>query len=453
MKTRQGRDFTLKANAYQLVKSVTIEEGATTERTPLNLSAMTDFVATLRHRDYPTFSRVLVATITDNIVSVEITPDEEGILGKYYMVLRGDISDLTKPDGKRRWTADFAAYEVVGATAEEDTFDEITITFTSVFGFQGLGNYELALRYGLFTGTEAEYAALVPDAVAKADNDVTTFVQNALIALNAATSEANTAAIEADRQAGIAAAAAGFADQKAREAIAAKEASDLAEAARVSAESSRVNAENARKAAETARVNEEAARVEAEQARAAAAQAQAEAEALRVTAEQARVLAENARKAAETARANAEGLRDSSEADRNEYEQARIAAEELRVSAESARVITENARKAAETARVNAETARVNAESARVNAETARVNAESARVSAEQLRVAAEQARVTAEQLREQYIAGIRAEFSYYRALNTVFSLNSNMELMANVPEGSTDEYSIDSSGQLIITY
>ena len=115
---------------------------------------------------------------------------------------------FTKPDGKRRWTADFAAYEVVGATAEEDTFDEIEITFTSVFGFQGLGNYELALRYGLFTGTEAEYAALVPDAVAKADDDVTTFVQNGVAAINAATSEANAAAASADHQAGVAAAAA-----------------------------------------------------------------------------------------------------------------------------------------------------------------------------------------------------------------------------------------------------
>lgn len=431
MKTRQGRDFTLKANAYQLVKSVTIEEGATTERTPLDLSAMTDFVATLRHRDYPTFSRVLVATITDNIVSVEITPDEEGILGKYYMVLRGDIADLTKPDGKRRWTADFAAYEVVGATAEEDTFDEITITFTSVFGFQGLGNYELALRYGLFTGTEAEYAALVPDAV------------DLVIETNE-----NVEAAEALRlvsESGRVSAEQSRSDSEVER--------EEAENVRYASEQSRLEEEDARDTNENARLQAETARANAEQARVTSEQARSTAETARSNAETARATADAARTTAETARANAESLRVIAEQARVTAETARSNAETSRTQVEALRVIAETARANAETARANAEQLRVTAEQARSTADTARTNAETARANAESLRVAAEQARVTAEQLREQYITGIRAEFSYYRALDTVFSLNSNMELMANVPEGSTDEYSIDSSGQLIITY
>ena len=50
-------------------------------------------------------------------------------------------------------------------------------------------------------------------------------------------------------------------------------------------------------------------------------------------------------------------------------------------------------------------------------------------------------------------LAGIRTEFNYYRGLNTVFSLNTNMEIVANIPDGSTDNFSINENGELVLTY
>ena len=131
-------------------------------------------------------------------------------------------------------------------------------------------------------------------------------------------------------------------------------------------------AEQGRVDAEDARVSEESERVSAEDARALE-------ESNRVSAEDARVLEESNRVSAEDARV-------SEESERVNAEDARVLEESNRVSAEDARVSEESSRVSAEDARVSEESSRVSAEDARVLEESNRVSAEDARILAERQR-------------------------------------------------------------------
>lgn len=198
---------------------------------------------------------------------------------------------------------------------------------------RGQSIYDLAVKYGDFEGTEAEFEAEYE------------------AALHAAQSAAQSAsAVEAQVEANEAARA-------------------TAEQSRVTAERARSDAETARSSAETARINAENARNNAESLRDIAESDRVRAEAGRVTAEASRVEAETFRQGAEqsrrqqfealktdmnTAIANVDAKAAEIEEDIEGYEAneaARVSAEQSRVSAESSRVSAESARATAETAR------------------------------------------------------------------------------------------------------
>lgn len=128
---------------------------------------------------------------------------------------------------------------------------------------RGQSIYDYCVEYGLFEGTEEEFAQTYTDAV----------------------NGANTAANNANQT-----------NERVTE----------AEESRVSAEESRVSAEESRESAEDSRVSAEDARVSAESQRASAENARAEAESGRVGAEQGRETAEEGRVSAEAGRVNAE---------------------------------------------------------------------------------------------------------------------------------------------------
>lgn len=192
---------------------------------------------------------------------------------------------------------------------------------------RGQSIYDLAVKYGDFEGTEAEFEAEYEAAV------------------HAAQSAAQSAsAIEAQVETN--------------------------EAARVTAERARSDAETARSSAETARINAENARNDAESLRDTAESDRVRAESGRVTAEASRVSAETFRQGAEQSRRQQfEGLKTDMETaiDNVDAKAAAIqediegyeASEAGRVSAESSRVSAENSRVSAEESRAAAETARV----------------------------------------------------------------------------------------------
>lgn len=198
---------------------------------------------------------------------------------------------------------------------------------------RGQSIYDLAVKYGDFEGTEAEFEAEYEAAV------------------HAAQSAAQSAsAVEAQVEANEAARA-------------------TAEQSRVTAERARSDAETARSSAETARINAENARNDAESLRDTAESDRVRAESGRVTAEASRVEAETFRQGAEqsrrqqfeglktdmnTAIANVDAKAAEIEEDIEGYEEneaARVSAEQARATAESARVSAESARATAETAR------------------------------------------------------------------------------------------------------
>lgn len=130
----------------------------------------------------------------------------------------------------------------------------------------GSSVYDLAVKYGYFSGTEQEFAQQYQDVLTTATNA-------------AASSTAAQARLE------------------------------NAEALRVQAEQVRVSSEATRVANEVARNTAESDRVSAESARASAETARNTAEGVRVSSEASRTTAETARSTAESARANAESAR------------------------------------------------------------------------------------------------------------------------------------------------
>ena len=424
MKTRQGRDIVLVWNLYKLVKSVSIIDGGTTERTPVDLDTAMDIVVTLKHRVYGSFSKVLTVTAVGNQITAEIGPTEQTYLGDYYLIITLNHLDASLPDGKRRFTADAPAYTVVGATDEEDTEDETTVTSTSVFGFEGLSSYELAVRYGLYSGTEAEYAALIPDA--------TEASEAATLAANNAATLANTKADLANTKATLANEKAGLSDSKA---TLANEAASKADIATAAAEEATGLSEIATEAANTATGLANTATSEANAATDAATEA-----------------TEWANTAAQTADTKA-ALADSKATVANEAAGAAIAAKDLTVTATTN---ANNATQAANTAAALANTKAGLADQKATAANNAATNATTVAgnvATAEGLRVIEEGKRVDAEGLREEHLTDIRTEFNFYKDLVTVFTIDETMSLLASVPDVVNDEFSLNSNGELILTY
>lgn len=191
---------------------------------------------------------------------------------------------------------------------------------------RGQSIYDLAVKYGDFEGTEAEFEAEYEAAV------------------HAAQSAAQSASdIEARVEAN--------------------------EAARVTAERARSDAETARSSAETARINAENARNDAES--------------LRDTAESDRVRAESGRVTAEASRVEAETFRQGAEQSRRQQFEALKTDMNTaidNVDAKSAEIAEDiEGYEANEAGRVSAENARATAESARVSAEQGRATAETRR--------------------------------------------------------------------------
>lgn len=246
---------------------------------------------------------------------------------------------------------------------------------------RGQSIYDLAVKYGDFEGTEAEFEAEYE------------------AALHAAQSAAQSAS---DIEAQV----------------------ETNEAARVAAERARSDAETARSSAETARINAENARNDAESLRDTAESDRVRAESGRVTAEASRVEAETFRQGAEQSRRQQfEGLKTDMETaiDNVDAKSAEIAEDiEGYEANEAGRVSAENARAAAEAARVSAEQGRETAETARQTAEGNRATAETERASAEGARTTAEQGRVSAETQRAEQASSdhTRAENDHTRAEN-----------------------------------
>ena len=192
---------------------------------------------------------------------------------------------------------------------------------------RGQSIYDLAVKYGDFEGTEAEFEAEYE------------------AALHAAQSAAQSAS---DIEAQV----------------------ETNETARVTAERARSDAETARSSAETARINAENARNDAES--------------LRDTAESDRVRAESGRVTAEASRVEAETFRQGAEQTRRQQFEGQKTDMETaidNVDAKAAEIEEDiEGYEANEAARVSAEQSRVSAESSRVSAESARVTAENARV-------------------------------------------------------------------------
>ena len=409
MKIRQGRDIVLVWNLYKLVKGTSIIEGEITERTPVDLDTALDIVVTLKHRVYSSFSKVLTVTAVGNQITAEITPTEQTYLGDYYLIITLNHLDVSLPDGKRKFTADAPAYTVVGATEAEDAGYETTVTSTSVFGFEGLSAYELAVRYGAFTGTEAAYAALIPDATKASE---------------AATLAANNAATLANEKAGLA-------DSKA---TLANEAASKADIATAAANTATGLANTATAAANTAT--------------GLANTATSEANAATQAANTATGLANTAAQTADTKAA----LADSKATAANEAAGAAIAAKDLTVTATTN---ANNATLAANTAADLANTKAGLADQKATLANNAATNATTVAgnvATAEGLRVIEEGKRVTAESGREQYIEEVKADFNIYKNASVHFEIDSTMSLLVTVPTASSN-FSLNANGELILTY
>lgn len=372
MKIRQGRDIVLVWNLYKLVKSVSIIDGGTTERTPVDLDTALDIVVTLKHRVYSSFSKVLTVTAVGNQITAEITPAEQTYLGDYYLIITLNHTDASLPDGKRKFTADAPAYTVVGATEEEDTEDETTVTSTSVFGFEGLSSYELAVRYGLYSGTEAEYAALIPDATEASE---------------AATLAANNAATLANEKAGLA-------DSKA---TLANEAASKADIATAAAEEATGLSEIATAAVNTATGLANTATSEANAATQAATEATEWANTAAQTADTKAALADSKATAANEAAGAANAAKDLTVTATTNANNATLAANAAADLANTKAGLADEKATLANNAATNATTVAGNV----ATAEGGRVTAESGRVTAEGLRVTAENGRAAALAAKE----------------------------------------------------
>lgn len=349
MRIRIGNDITIRWDIYRY------NDGLTSENTTGSIAEDLTNAINLTVK-LGIYGKGIVSTLTEvtanvNLLTVHVPKELTPQVGKYYVVLDYDKTNIELDDKLQHYRLDSYAFDLVSYTASADDVTDIAIEsqlVAGIDGINGLSAYELAVHYEGFTGTVEEYLESL-----------------------------RNPAIEAKEEVDVA--LAGYEGLK-NQLEDGEETRIYNEQLRVSSETSRMSAETTRVSNETARVEAEDVRESAEGNRVDAEAARATAEENRTTAEASRVTAETARATAETTRASAESQRVANENTRGENEGSRVAAETARVASEDNRVSAESARGINEGTRVAAETARAGAEVTRVNNETNRVAAEQARV-------------------------------------------------------------------------
>lgn len=282
-------------------------------------------------------------TITGNVVSMQLTAEENTHCGIFNATFSADIPNANSSTGyvTRKW--DFRYLYMIVATSDEEALSDTVESTGEIakYGSDGLSAYEVAVKNG-YVGTITEWLAYLRKPAVDAAASLS--VLESSVSSNETTRNSN-------------------------------------ETIRIDNENERIEGENTRSSNENNRAISEAARNENETLRVASEKSRVTSETSRVNAENVRVESENKRTSSETERANEESKRVTAENSRNAAESNRATAESNRVTAESSRATAENARKDAETNRVTAESARTTNENERVAAENARVAAETARES------------------------------------------------------------------------
>ncbi len=307
MRIRIGNDITIRLDIYRCNGGLTSEN--TTGSIAEDLTNAINLTVQLG-----IYGKGIVSTLTEvtanvNRLTVHVPKELTPQVGKYYVVLDYDKTNIELDDELQHYRLDSYAFDLVSYTASADNVTDIAIEsqlVAGIDGINGLSAYELAVHYEGFTGTVEDYLASLrkPAIEAKEEVDV------ALVGCEVLKDELEDG----------------------------EEHRNHNEQLRVSSETARVEAEEVRESAEGNRVDAEVAREAAEDNRTTA-------EASRVTAETARVSSESQRVTNETAR--------------GENEASRVATETARAGAEETRELNETARVASETVRVASETARV----------------------------------------------------------------------------------------------
>ena len=209
-----GNDFKLILSVYRLNSKAIISEGVPEGAEPIDLTDAQNISLVLCNSKG--YTRVLEPTIDINILAVEI-PMEQQEIGAFYVVLDFDKVDIEYSGGLRHYRADWNAFEIVAKTACADSIDDVSLVgviYAGKDGTNGKSNYELAVYYNGFVGTEAEYvewtrkpsvdAAALASTAAGLANTATTNANSAASNANDKAILANNAATNADNKAGLA---------------------------------------------------------------------------------------------------------------------------------------------------------------------------------------------------------------------------------------------------------
>lgn len=358
-----GNDFKLFLYVYRLNSKLIVTDGEVPEGAiPEDLTSAKNIVLELRSAK-DARSTILQPTINVNELKSEIQTEIQR-LGEYYVVLDYDKDNIELKDGLQHFRTDRKVFEIV-KTMDQYTVGDVTViglVRAGQDGINGKSNYELAVYYSGFTGTEAEYI----EWTRKPAVDAAALVDSALSGLNAL--ELFISGNESGRQ--------------------------QSELTRERNETTRGEGENARNGSETSRGLNETERQQAEATRLLN-------ETNRQQKESERQLNEGDRQASETNRGNKEQIREENETARELNESGRSVEETKRVDEETVRVGNENTRKANETEREESETTRGVNEGARNDNETARKLAETTRDGNENARKGNENARQIKETERQ----------------------------------------------------
>lgn len=206
-----GNDFKLILSVYRLNSKAVISEGVPEGAEPIDLTDAQNISLVLCNSKG--YTRVLEPTIDINILAVEI-PMEQQEIGAFYVVLDFDKVDIEYSGGLRHYRADWNAFEIVAKTACADSIDDVSLVgviYAGKDGTNGKSNYELAVYYNGFVGTEAEYV----EWTRKPSVDAADLASTAAGLANTATINANNSASNADAKAILANNAAINADAKA----------------------------------------------------------------------------------------------------------------------------------------------------------------------------------------------------------------------------------------------
>lgn len=239
MRIRIGNDITIRWDIYRYNDGLASEN--TTGSIAEDLTNAINLTVQLG-----IYGKGIVSTLTEVIVDVnlltvhvpkELTPQ----VGKYYVVLDYDKTNIELDDKLQHYRLDSYAFDLVSYTASADNVTDIAIEsqlVAGIDGINGLSSYELAVHYEGFTGTVEDYLASLrqPAIEAKEEVDV------ALVGYEELKNELEDG--EEDRTY----------NEQLR--VAAETARAGAEATRALNETARIDAEEARVAAENNRANE-----------------------------------------------------------------------------------------------------------------------------------------------------------------------------------------------------